>query len=172
MKNSVSSRGFSAVALLLIGAVVLAGGGLYLYRRQAGSYPETANPPLGRVAKATTSPTQPKKGLILKAEMTKRLDTKTGQGLDAATVFSPNEPAIYMAMSVDKPVKGTKFEYVRYLNGKYVDHKSINMAQNATQYASFGWKLKSPSARHPAGDYRVKLYANGNFEKELTYQVR
>lgn len=175
MKKTFQADGFSAV-LVVIAAAALLAGGVLLYRQQiktakpATNNSSYSNQPAQKNASASAKPAI--KGMILSAQTTKALDPKTGQGLNPTTVFSARDPEIFVALSVDKPKKGTKFEYVRYLNGKYVDHKSITMVKDGSQYASFSWKLKNAQALHPAGDYTVKLYTGGNFEKEISYQVR
>ena len=75
-------------------------------------------------------------------------------------------------MNVNKPKKGTNFEYVRYFDGKYVDHKSLTTLSTNTDYVSFKWTLVNAKSMRLPGDYKVKLYTNGKFEKELSYQVR
>lgn len=111
-------------------------------------------------------------GVILSAKTTKGLDPKTGSGLDEVTSFAVNDPVIYLALTVNKPVKGTNFEYTRYFNGSYVDHGSLKTNKDGVSYISFSWKLKNTSSKRLAGDYLVKLYTNGNYEKEVTYSVR
>lgn len=168
MRKTSQANGFGAV-LVLIAAAALLVGGVVFYRQRVNNLglnqPATQKDSLSPSKLAT-------KGMIMSAQTTKSLDPKTGQGSNPTSVFSPQVPEIFVAMKVNSPKKGTKFEYVRYLNGKYVDHKSIAMAKDGSQYASFSWRLKNAQAVHPVGDYKVKLYTNGNLEKEISYQVK
>lgn len=112
------------------------------------------------------------KKIILSARTTKEVDPRTGIGKRTVTVFSTKSPVIYVSLAVARPPLGTKFEYVRYFNGKYIDHGSLETSKNAMKNISFSWKLKDINSRHLAGNYRVKLYVNGNFEKEVAFTVK
>jgi len=75
-------------------------------------------------------------------------------------------------LTLKNPKVGTKFEYVRYLNGKFLDNGNLTMKKANTNNVSFGWTLKKTGATHLVGTYRVKVYTNGVFEKETTYIVQ
>ncbi len=168
-----NQKGFAPVAIVIM--IVLAVVGLLTYQargknvvNQKTSAPQNQSffsKLLGQ------KPPQPV-GMILGAKTTKTLDHKIGAGGLEVTTFSTKDPDIFIAVQVNKPPKGTKFEYVRYFKGKYVDHKSLETTKAGVDYVSFNWSLKTANSKRLPGDYRVKLYTNGNFEKEISFQVR
>ena len=111
-------------------------------------------------------------GVIMGVKTSKSLDPKTGMAGTEVNTFSTKDPVIYVVLQVNKPAKGTKFEYTRYFNGKYVDRKSLETTKDGMNYVSFSWRLKNAQSKRLAGDYKVRLYTNGNFEREVSYQVR
>lgn len=175
MKTKSNQKGFASIIVVVV--VVLAIAGLLAYQK-IGKNTSTKNASLANQAKSLFSnllgqkPSQPKPtGMILGATTTKSVDPKTGKGEVEVATFSTKDPIVYVVLQVNKPKKDTKFEYVRYFNGKYVDHKSLGTTKDGVDYVSFSWRLKDSKSKHLAGDYKVKLYTNGNFEKELSYQV-
>lgn len=178
MKTKTSSQKGFILPVIIVTVLLI--GGIYVYQ----NFVRVSSP----TSKTTTTTSKPKTGfisnlfgqkptapqpvsMILTAKTTKTLDPKSGAGGVAATTFLTKEPVIYLALQVNKPIKGTKFEYVRYFNGKYIDHKSLATTIDKVDYVSFSWKLATVNSKHLVGNYKVKLYTNGNFEKELTYQV-
>ncbi len=109
-------------------------------------------------------------GIILQGVATKNIDEK-GQPIDQTEQFSIKQTPVYIVVKLQTPSVGTKIEYVRYLNGKYLDHKSITINQTHAQYTNFQWHLKSPLATHLPGTYLVKLYTNGVFEKSVNFAI-
>lgn len=86
--------------------------------------------------------------------------------------FAKTDKNIYLALTLDKPKSGTKIEYIRYLNGKYLDSGANKILQPNVTNTSFVWSLKKPGAMRLAGIYKVKVYTNGIFEKETSYTVQ
>lgn len=178
MKNKTSNQNGFILPIVII--FVLFSLGLYAYQTLKIAVPA------GKTATILTKPNtgiisnllgqKPTKAqpapMILTAKTSKTLNLKTGAAGIETTTFSARDPVIYVAIQVNKPVLGTKFEYVRYLNGKLVDHKSLATTRPSVEYVSFSWKLKDAKSKHLAGSYRVKLYTNGNFEKEVSYLVK
>ncbi len=165
--KSLSQKGITPILLPLIIVAVLVAGILV--------YQTTKNPP--STSKSPAQPSQSKlklvkEGLILEAKTTKTLDPKTGKAGDVVSTFSTKDPVIYLTLDLKSPKKGTKFEYVRYLKGKYVDHGSMQLTKEGVDNSSFSWELKNANVKRLAGNYKIKLYTNGNFEKEVSYQVR
>lgn len=161
-----NQKGFAPILLLVL--VVLVALGYFGYQAIVKKSPPASTLKSIQSKLNLTKST----GMILGATTTKSVDPKTGKGGVEVTTFSTKDPVIYVALQVNKPAKGTKFEYVRYFKGKYVDHKSLETTKDEVNYVSFSWKLKGTKSKHPAGDYRAKLYTNGKFEKEVLYQVR
>ncbi len=167
MKSKSNQKGFAPIILLVI--VVLAVGGFFAYQK-IGKTQNGKSVSLFNLFENKPSP-QPKV-MILGATTTKSIDPETGKGGPEVATFSTKDPVIYAVLQVNKSIKGTKFEYVRYYKGKYVDHKSLETTKDGVDYVSFSWKLKTAKSRHLPGDYKIKLYTNGNFEKELSFIVR
>lgn len=173
MKTKSNKKGFASLIIVVV--VVLAIAGFLAYQRRGKTASVKNTSPTSQVRSFFSNllgqkPSQPT-GMILGATTTKSVDPKTGKGGVEVTTFSNKDPIVYVVLQVNKPKKDTKFEYVRYFNGKYVDHKSLGTTKDGVDYVSFSWRLKDSKSKHLAGDYKVKLYTNGNFEKELSYQV-
>ncbi len=176
--KSSAPKGIIPVAFLVVAALAIAGLSIYLFTGKNTLGKETSRPNqwqtffsnlLGNKFAITPTKTA---AMFLGAKTTKSIDLKTGMGGVEVKTFSSKDPVIYVVMQVNKPAKGTKFEYTRYFNGKYVDHKSLDTTKDGVSYVSFSWRLKNAKSKHLSGDYRLKLYVNGNFVKEIFYQVR
>ncbi len=173
--KSSNQKGFAPVALVAV-LVVLVVAGLLVYQNSRkntiGENPSSTTGQQSFFSKLLgQKPSQPA-GMILEAKTTKSIDSKTGASGVETSIFSTKDPVIYAVLTVNQPPKGTKFEYVRYFKSKYVDHQSLEVTKAGIDYVSFRWGLKDTKSTRLAGDYTVKLYTNGNFEKEISYQVR
>jgi ribosomal protein L28 len=166
--HDLNNNGFARILLVLLVLAVLVGGFTYY---KLGKSNKTATQKNLQTTTKTITKTTETKGVILSAKTTKSIDKTSGAGGAAVTAFNSKDPVIYVSLQVNKPVKGTKFEYVRYYKGKYVDHKSLETTKDGVDYVSFSWALKDLTSSHPVGVYKVKLYTNGNFEKELSYTI-
>lgn len=124
-------------------------------------------------ASNTTKPKPRSKipGMIVQGVPAKEIDPISGKPLMPTQQFFANEKIIYLTIALNNPKTGTKIEYVRYLNGKYLDHRSITIEKEKTLYANFNWSLNNPLATHLTGDYKVKLYTNGVFERAVEYKI-
>ena len=118
-----------------------------------------------------TLPRSKAPGVITAAATATALDLRGG-ALSPAATFTQTDKTIYLVLTLNNPKLGTKFEYIRYLNGKYLDDGTLQITKPNTTNTSFMWSLKTPGARHLTGSYRVKVYTNGVFEKETSYMVR
>ncbi len=172
--KSSNQKGFAPVIIVVV--VVLAVVGLLAYQATVKNTVSQKTTPATQEQSFFSKllgqkPPQPVQ-MILGAKTTKTVDPNTGTGGVEATSFSTKDPDIFIALQVNKPPKGTKFEYVRYFKGKYVDHKSLETTKAGVDYVSFNWSLKTANSKRLPGDYRVKLYTNGNFEKEISFVVR
>ncbi|HKC14998.1 MAG TPA: hypothetical protein VKC89_03515 [Patescibacteria group bacterium] len=95
-----------------------------------------------------------------------------GNAVSPKNTFSTTDKNIYLILTFNNPAVGTKFEYIRYLNDKLLDSNALKILKPNLTNASFVWSLKKPESTHLAGNYRVKLYTNGVFEKEVSYTVK
>ncbi len=103
--------------------------------------------------------------------LTKTIDPKTGLATSPASTFSKKDPTIYSVVALNNPSLGTKVEYVRYLNGKFLDNRNATTTKASDKNIIFDWKLNKPGATRLSGVYKVKIYTNGVFEKEVNYTV-
>ncbi len=166
------------VSWILIGGVVFIVllGGLYFFKKSAPpqalnqapqSIPQTASP--------SVQPTKPRSkapGIIISVITAKGVDPKTGEAINPTTIFLSTDKSIYAVTTLQNAKIGTRIEYVRYLNNKFLDNRSIKIKKPNTNNTSFVWTLKNSTASHPVGTYGVKVYTNGIFEKEITYTVQ
>lgn len=152
-------------------------GGIYIAKKSTTPY-QSFNKPPQKVQLSTVPNAQPTKprskapGIIVHVVTSKGIDPKTGEATGATSTFLPADKSIYTVVSLKNARAGTKIEYVRYLNNKFLDNRSITITKPSTNNASFVWTLKKIGATHPRGTYRVKVYTNGIFEKETTYTVQ
>ncbi len=161
------------VTLLLI--VVLLGVGYVGYRLLS-----TSSQPSNQKTIATPKPKNSTTlslrskapGIVTQVSLSKTLDPKTGLALNPTTTFSKTDPTIYAVVTLSNPPVGTKIEYVRYLNGRLLDNRSTSTTKVTDKSIVFDWKLKKTGATHLVGNYRVKIYTNGVFEKEINYSVQ
>ncbi len=110
-------------------------------------------------------------GIIANVLTAKSIDPTTGEALNPTTSFASTDKNIFLVLSLKNPKVGAKFEYVRYLNAMYLDKGSVVVTKPETNNVSFVWTLKKVGAVHPIGQYRVKVYTNGIFEKETSFVV-
>ncbi len=169
-QSSTRSKWF--IPLGIVGFLALVGV-FAMVQKSSTPVPEKQN----NSQQAAVSTIQPKRplskapGIITNVVTSDSINPKTGiAGLPKST-FSKSEKAIYVIADVKNLLPGKKIEYVRYLNDKYLDHKSVEILRPNTQHVFFRWVLKSKTATHQKGTYRVKLYSNGIFEKEINYTV-
>lgn len=145
--------------IIIAVTLVLLSAGLYLY------------------STSKSKPTKPvitlrskKPDVISKVVFAKSIDTK-GRPVILGSKFGKKEEEIYMLVNLKNVKEGTKIEYVRYRNGKYLDHRSLEVTKANAGFASFNWKLQTPPGVRPAGNYLIKVYTNGKLETATTYIV-
>ena len=153
--------------------IVVLGGGFFLWRNMA---PQTHMPSSSLSEPVTTQkkpplPRSKAPEVVTSLVAAAALDAKGGSALPVSS-FSAKDKTIYVVASVSKPQVGTKIEYIRYLNGKYLDSGTQKIAKPNLTHVSFFWSLKKAGATHPLGNYIVNVYTNGIFEKATTYVVR
>lgn len=128
---------------------------------------------LSPVLPTTTPTTKVHKtpGIVTDVVAAKSLNLKTGEAVGPTSTFGAKDKTIYAVMTLKDPKVNTKIEYVRYLNDKFLDHGSLTVKKATTNNVSFNWTLKKVGALHPVGSYRVKVYTNGSYERDVTYTV-
>lgn len=156
----------SKVVWYVLGGVILLVllGAQYLVIRSSRTAPTYTQP-------KPTLPRSKALGLITQVVTATSLDAQGNAKTPSAT-FAKTEKNIFLVMILHNVKPGTKVEYVRYLNGKYLDSSSLKLTKLTTTYANFVWTLTKPSATHLVGTYRVKVYSNGIFDKETTFTIK
>lgn len=104
--------------------------------------------------------------------MAKSINEKTGEAINITSEFSATDKDIILIVAPAGCKTGTRIEYVRYLNYKFLDHGSIKLQNTQSDTVSFIWSLQKKDGYHLKGHYRIKTYINGKFEKEISYIVK
>ncbi len=116
-----------------------------------------------------TLPRSKAPSIIINVLTASSLDAQ-GAAATPTSTFTTTDKTIYLVLTFNNPKVGTKFEYIRYLNNTYLDSGSLKIMKPNLTNSSFSWSLKQ-GATHLAGNYKVKAYTNGVFEKEIFYRV-
>lgn len=104
--------------------------------------------------------------------MAKSINEKTGDPIDITSEFAENDKDIILVVALSGCKIGTRIEYVRYLNNKFLDHGSIKLRKAQSETVSFIWSLRKKNSSHLKGNYRIKTYLNGKFGKDIFYTVK
>lgn len=170
-KLNKNQKGFAPVIILLIVAA-LAVGGYFAYQSFKGKSQPSSTTPTTITGNKKPALRSKAPGIVTQITLTKTIDPKTGSAISPANIFSKTDPTIYTVITLNNPPAGTKIEYTRYLNGKFLDNRSTATTKATDKSVIFNWSLKTPGATHLVGSYKVKIYTNGIFEKEISYTVQ
>lgn len=168
-------KGFTHILIILI-ILVLGGAAFWGYKslpsktQNASSASQPVNT-INNGQSPSAAENNKTSGIIIQAVSAKGVDPKTGAAVNPTDTFLKAEKSIYVVLSLNDAKPGTKLAYVRYLNSKYLDHGSLTLKNDASKYASFIFSLKNETSNHFAASYKVRLYANGVFAKEIRYYV-
>jgi len=153
-------------------ALLLLIGGLFIVLQKSKPTPPPQQPVVQQtLPPKPTLPRSKTQGVITNVMTASSLDAQ-GKAVVPATAFAKTDKDIYLVLNVNKPKIGTKIEYIRYFNGKYLDNGVNKILKLNVTNTSFAWSLKKPGATHLVGTYKVKVYTNGIFEKETSYTVQ
>lgn len=157
--------GGGIVVLILIG-------GLFAVLQKSKTTPPTPQPSVQQptLSPKPILPRSKAPGVITNVLTASSLDAQ-GKAVAPVTTFAKTDKNIFLVLMLSKPKIGTKIEYIRYLNGKYLDSGTNKILKPNVTNMSFVWSLKKPGAMHLAGTYKVKVYTNGIFEKVVSYTV-
>lgn len=111
-------------------------------------------------------------GVIVRATTAKAIDVKTGKVIQAARIFSINDKTIYLTLDLNSAKIGTNIDYIRYLNGRYVDHGNVKTTTDGANNISFSWTNSKPLGSITDGKWKIATYTNGILEKRVTYLVK
>lgn len=156
-----------------IAVLLLLAGGLFVVLQKSKTAAVATQQPVVQQPTLLPIPTLPRSkapGIITNVLTAAALDAQ-GKALNPATTFAKTDKNIYLALTLNKPKAGTKVEYIRYLNGKFLDSGTTQLLKSNLTNTSFAWSLKKPGAVHPVGSYKVKVYTDGILEKETRYEV-
>ncbi len=143
------------------------------YKSQESSVSQLTVTPTNIIPSAKpTLPRSKTPGIITQVMTAKSINPTTGEVVNPTVDFVSTDKNIFLVLSLKNPKVGSKFEYVRYLNNVYLDKGSLAVTKPSTNNLSFVWTLKKVGATHQAGQYRIKVYSNGIFEKEISFTVR
>ncbi len=110
-------------------------------------------------------------GIIQRGLTGKAIDVNTGKIIKAARVFSPNDTTVYLELDFYSAPKGTVIDYIRYKNGRYVDHGEVTLIKANTKNILFNWIINNLLSNSHDGNWRVATYTNGVLSKRISYVV-
>ncbi len=111
-----------------------------------------------------------KPGVVQSLVVANAID-KTGRPLSYSTVYKSSVPSLGLVVKLNSTKPGTHVDYVRYINGRVLDHRHVTTVTPNLKYLVFSWPLKGVSVARPKGDYVVKTYINGIFDASTSYKV-
>lgn len=110
--------------------------------------------------------------IITRVTTAKAIDVKTGKVITAARIFSFSDKTIYLALDLNNAKSGTHIDYIRYLNGRYVDHGNIKIVKDLTNNINFSWTNTRSLGSVTDGKWKIATYTNGILEKRVNYLVQ
>ena len=153
--------------LLAFFAIIILGFGFFFYLAGGSQNKQSSNSAVkrGHVMSRTKKP-----GIVKDVVMTTDVNPNNGKPFNNKAVFSKSN-TVYADIRLNNASKGMHIEYVRYYNGKYLDHGSIQLSQNNSDYANFNWQRTNKKATDAKGTYLLKIYANGRLETTTHYSI-
>ena len=158
-------RGFAHIVIVLVLVLVIAGAGFLVFQRTQDAKRANSTSNLPGTAKTTKSP-----AIIKMVQFSTTVDS-VGKATAPSTTFTATDGKINVIATLQSPSKGTKIEFVRYRDNKFVDNGSLTITKYGAQYAGFDF-IPKPGKKHPTGIYKVKIYANGVYQVSGTYSVK
>jgi len=126
---------------------------------------------LALAACATQVPGPAFTGSVVSVVSAKSYDSHRNVASEVTSSFSPTDRQIVLGVTLQGYPAGSRCEFVRYLNGKYLDHGSVPVKKPTANTVFFTWTLTKPGVSHLPGPYRIKVFVNGRYARELTYFV-
>lgn len=100
----------------------------------------------------------------------KSIDLVTGAPKDIQTQFSSKDKFVYVNIELsNNSLDGAKVEYIRFINDKFIDNGQRKLKKDDKTYISF--LFETTNADRVIGDYKIKIYLNGNYIKDLLFNV-
>lgn len=110
-------------------------------------------------------------GFITRGLTGKAVDVNTGKIVKAARIFSSNDKTVYLEIDLNLAPQGTVIDYIRYKNGRYVDHGEITLSKSNIQNVLFNWIINNLLSNARSGKWRAATYANGILSKRIDYEI-
>ncbi len=168
-RNSKTPNQIFWLAFILFGAIVV---GIIGYRWYQQAYPSKQTVTKKTVIKQVLVRRSKILGVITRATTARVIDVKTGKVIQAARIFSLNDRTIYLALDLASAAPGTFIDYIRYLNGRYVDHGNVKITRDATNNITFNWTNLKSLGSIGDGKWKIATYTNGILEKRVSYLVQ
>jgi len=148
---------------------ILALGGLLLYKQIQSSKQQTRKIVVNKQVLQKRSKDL---GLINRGLTGRAVDVNTGKIVKAARIFSLDDKTVYLELDFNTAPQGTVIDYIRYKNGRYVDHGEVTLMKANTQNILFNWIINSLLSNIRDGKWRVATYTNGILAKRISYEVK
>ena len=161
--------GFALPLVILVIVIIL--GGLLGFKTYL-QYKENQQTEKKTVVKQVVVRRSKIPNVIAQATTAKAIDVKTGKVITAARIFTPNDKTVYLALNLDSAKSGTNIDYIRYLNGRYVDHGNSKLTKDLVENISFSWTNTKPLGSITEGKWKIATYTNGILEKRVNYEVQ
>jgi len=126
---------------------------------------------LGLHGCASGLPSPRSTGSVVSVVCARTYDPLKDKATDLTWNFLASDRQIVLGVTLKGYPEGSRCEIVRYLNGKYLDHGSVAVKKPAANTIYFTWTLTKPGVGHLPGPYRVKVFVNGRYTKEVAYTV-
>jgi len=100
------------------------------------------------------------------------IDVSTGKIVKATRIFSADDKTVYLELDFNSAVpKGLVVDYIRYKDGKYVDHREVTLVQANTKNLLFSWIISNLLSNIRNGKWRVAMYTNGVLAERISYEI-
>ncbi len=110
-------------------------------------------------------------GLITRGLTGKAVDVNTGKIVKAARIFSLGDKTVFLELDLQNAPKGTILDYIRYKNGRYVDHGELTIAKNNIKNVLFNWTVSNFLANLTEGKWKIATYSDGILAKRILYTI-
>lgn len=180
MKKISNQSGFAPIVLLVVLVVlVLVGvGGYWAYTNsnQANKSSHIAQIQPKKTIKKNVKPVpvtvRSKKPGVIVNEVIASATDKTGKALASASQYKSTVGSLGLVLTLNQVKSATSIDYIRYLNGKYFDHRNVKVVTPNLKYLVFYWVVpKGSTLLRPKGQYLVKAYVNGIYDYATTYTI-
>src|SRR5258708_2642464 len=154
---------FSVFVFILVGAVVMKT--FNPFQKQPATVKKT-------VIKQVLMKRSIDKGIVNRGLTGKNIDVSTGKIIAAARIFSPTDKTVYLELDFTNAPKGLVIDYIRYRDGRYVDHGEVALAKANTNNLLFTWTINQLLSGIRDGNWKVATYTDGILAKRIAYEIK